>query len=435
MIKKILGTSGSRILNAVASLVLLWIATNELGKEAWGIAGIVLLDVSLMLLVVELLAGSGLVYFATRAKLPTLMLVSYSWSVLVVAFFALLFWGLSYFPDAYQSIVPLGYGSHILALVLINSFHSFNMNVLLGKGQINRFNGLFILQFSLQLLVMALLVYVFHIRDAKAFVYALYASYGIPALAGLFFVLPMMKGEKLTPWPETFRQLFHFGSMTQLSSMAHMMNKRLSFYIIKAYTGIGAVGIYTSGVQITEGLRLIGQSISLVQFSSISSTNDHDYAAKISLTLLKLSVFMTALGLLVLLLVPKRLFEYIFTKDFGDIKLVVASLAVGVLALAANTIFSHYFSGTGKPRYNLYASLIGLGVTLPMAFSLIPWLGLAGAGISASLSYTAASTYQWMVFSKLTSTRFLQLFPNKTDVRYLKETFTDLRNKSFKTRD
>lgn len=423
MIRKILGTSGSRLLNAVAALVLLFIATNELGKEAWGLAGIILLDVSLMLLVVELLAGSGLVYYATRSKLPTLMLVSYSWTVVVVAFFALVFWLLSFFPEVYQSIIPNGYGVHILALVLINSFHGFNMNILLGKGQINRFNSLFVMQFTVQLFAMALLVYVFALRDERAFVYALYVSYSIPALVGLRFVVPMLKGEKLSPWTETFKSMFRFGSMTQLSSIAHMMNKRLSFYIIKAFTGIGAVGIYTSGVQITEGLRLIGQSISLVQFSSISSTNDHDYAAKLSLTLLKLSVFVTALGPAILLLLPKTLFEFIFTKDFGDIKLVVASLAVGVVALAANTIFSHYFSGTGKPRYNLYASLIGLGVTLPTAFTLIPWLGLAGAGISASLSYSAAACYQWIVFSRLSKTTFVQLFPSKTDLRLLQNVF------------
>ena len=66
MIKKIFGTFGTQALNAICNFVTLWFGTHYLGPEAWGIGGIVLLDVSILLIGVEFLAGSGLIYFTPR---------------------------------------------------------------------------------------------------------------------------------------------------------------------------------------------------------------------------------------------------------------------------------------------------------------------------------------------------------------------------------
>ena len=90
MIKKIFGTFGTQVLNAICNFVTLWFGTHYLGDEAWGIGGIVLLDVSILLIGVEFLAGSGLIYFTPRKSYRTLFKISYIWSALVVAFYALL---------------------------------------------------------------------------------------------------------------------------------------------------------------------------------------------------------------------------------------------------------------------------------------------------------------------------------------------------------
>jgi O-antigen/teichoic acid export membrane protein len=409
MLRKILATSGTRIMNAVSSLIVLWIAANALGSEAWGTAGIILLDISLVLLVVELLTGSAIVFHSSKENFTSLLLLSAIWTVFIIGVFALLFYFLTYFPHLYSLMIPEGYGKHILILSLINGFYGFNLNALLGKEKIKAFNGLFVLQFSLLLITMAASVYFFNIKDEWAYMLALYVSYSIPAIAGWILILPYLEKTTFENMKSIFRRLFNFGSMTQLSSIAHLVNKRMSFYVIKQYLGLAPLGVYYSGGQLTEGLRLIGQSISLVQFSSLSNSNSDEYARLVSIQLLKFSVLLTSLALLVLIAVPKEVFETIFSKDFGDIKIVIISLAPGVVFLAANTIFSHYFSGTGQPKYNLYASLVGLIVTVLAVFLLIPAFHLVGAGISASLAYGASVMYQWIVFKKLTRTKTTEL--------------------------
>lgn len=413
---KILGTSGSRILGAISNLVLLWLATNKLGSEAWGLSGLILLDVSLILLVADM-AGNALVFYIPRRKLGSLVRLAVIWSVLTVLFFGLLFLGLSFAPAVYHLLIPQGYGVHILLLVLTISLHGFNLNVLLGKGKMKAFNFLFTFQFSLMLLAMTVMIFLFEITDERAFVAALYVSYIVPFAVGCVLIYRLSNNNSSSYPKATMRELLQYGSMTQLSSIAHMLNKRLSFYVIRHFTGLSALGIYNSGTQLTEGLRLIGQSIALVQFSSISNSEDKDFAKNLSIQLLKISVIVTALATTFLAVIPTSFFKIIFGSEFGSIKIVIISLSPGVVALAANAIFSHYFSGTGTPKYNLWASLIGLCIAIPTVFILIPAYGMVGAGVSASLAYSGAVVYQWIVFKKMTQSKINDLLINKTDFK------------------
>lgn len=428
LMRSILSTSGTRILNAIAGLLLLWIAANELGAEAWGISGIILLDISLILLFVDMMS-STLVYFTPRRNPGSLMIVSYFWTLIVTMVAAMIFALLYLFaPTVLNTLVPKAYAGHILMLVILNSLHSIHMNILLGKGKMAAFNSLFSLQFSLMLAAMAAFVYWAGIRSEKAFVFALYVSYSIPACAGLFIIKPRFNRQQVLGFRALLIEMMRFGSVMQLSGVLHLLNKRISYFFIKAFTGYAAVGIYNSGVQLTEGLRLIGQSISLVQYSRISNSNDTEYARLISIRLLKFSVLTTTLALLVLIAIPRSVFEHILTRDFGDITLVILSLSPGVIALSANTIFSHYFSGTGKPAYNLTAALIGLGLSIPLLLLFIPLWGLTGAGIGTSLAYMATVVYQWFMFRKMTKTKLREMLPDRNDFRELMKAIRTLRS-------
>ncbi len=338
MLKKILGTSATRIFNAAANFFLLWLATNYLGSAAWGLSGIILLDISLILLVADM-AGNAIVYFTPRRKVSSLLVISMAWSVMVVIALGLIFIVLQSFPDFFSIIVPNGYAVHILVLVLIASFNGFIINILLGKGNILVFNSLFVVQMVAMLLAMSYFIFVLNQRDETAFVGALYVSYLITLLLGIILIINVLRIDS-DKEKATLEEMLHFGLMTQLSSITHLLNKRLGFYFIRNISGFGAVGVYHSGTQVTEGLRIIGQSIALVQMSAISNSNDKQYAKTLTLQLLKLSVLLTFFGVLMIAFIPSSFFTRFFGKEFGDIKTVFIYLSPGVIALSANAIFN-----------------------------------------------------------------------------------------------
>lgn len=420
MFKKILGTGATRILNLLIGFANMMLGAKILGAAEWGIGYMVVVDVSFLLIGVELLAGSGLVYFTPRKKLSTLMLVSYSWIIIAITLYALVFWLLSYFPDTFDNIVPHGYAKITLLMVLVYSFHNFNLNIFLGKEKVHLYNWVFSIQILTQITVMCVLLFVFHITDAHAFIYSLMSGYSVAAIVGFCFLLPMVKKEGFDSIKVTAKEMFSYGAIIQLSTLVSTLNKRLSMFLLKQHWGDERVGVFSSGTQITEGVKIIGNSLALVQFSALSNMTDRKEAVKLTLRFIKIAVVFTILALAIIVLMPTSFYEWVLSKEFSEIKHVMLYMSPGIIFLAAHTILAHYFSGTGQPKYNLYASLTGLCFTIPSTLLLVKPFGIDGAAISSSITFAASFTYHWIIFRKQSSLRLADLIPNKNDWEWAK---------------
>ncbi len=430
MLKKLFGTFGTRVLNAICNFVTLWFGTHYLGAEAWGIGGIVLLDVSLLLIGVEFLAGSGLIYFTPRKSYRTLFKISYIWSALIVAFYALLMYLFSFIPESFghhfakffgesAEFVPEGYHGMVLLLVFVYSLHNFNLTTMLGKERVGTNNILFIIQFMTQMCSMLVYIFVFDIRDANAFVYSFLTGYIVSYICGLTQIWPYLKDPVEDSLWDTIMEMFKFGTIIQLSTLVTMLNRRLSFLIIKGFWGDAKVGVYSAASQVSEAPKMIGQSIAMVQFSKISNLTDNDLAAKITVQLLKIATILTAICIFIVCVIPTSVYSWLFTSNFAEMRVVMIALGPGVVFMAANMVFSHYFSGMNMPKHNLYGALVGLAVTIPSLYLLIPPLGMVGAGISASLTNLAIIVYQWVIFKKINKISAKELLVTKEDVKLL----------------
>ena len=403
MFKKILGTGATKAVNVLTQMATLIMGTKCLGAAEWGKAFIAQTDITFLLIGIELIAGSGLVYFTPRKKLNTLMTISYSWIAVVMLLYLLLFQVFSFFPTFYHNIVPEGYAWLVLLMTCVYSFHGFNLNHFLGKERVATYNWLFLIQILTQVTMMAVLIFVLNLRTAKALLYSQLCGYSLSTLVGWTLLFPTLKREERDPFGSSLKEMLHYGAFMQLSTLVSTLNKRLSLYLLKVHCDERSIGIFATGTQVTEGVNTIGQSIGLVQFSSLSNAKDRQESVRLTRRLLHIAILLTAGVLLVLCLLPTAFFEWLFSAEFGNIRTIILLMAPGVVFLSAHTILYNYFSGTGQPKYNLYASLIGLAVTLLAALMLIPWLGIRGAAITSSLAYLSTFLYQWWIFRKTTS--------------------------------
>ena len=426
MFKKILGTGAARAVNVLTQLATLIMGTKFLGAAEWGKAFIAQTDITFLLIGIELVAGSGLVYFTPRKKLVTLMKISYGWIAVVMLFYFLLFSVLFLFPSFYHTFVPEGYGWLVLLMTFVYSFHEFNLNHFLGKEKVGTFNWLFLIQILTQVSMMAVLIFVMNVKTAKALLYSQLCGYKLATLVGWALLFPTLHRDGDESLKGCFKELFHYGAFMQLSTLVSTLNKRLSLYLLKSNCTEPQIGVYASGTQVTEGVNIIGTSIGLVEFSALSNTEQKQRASLLTMRFMKLSVLLTFTALLIICLLPTAFFEWIFSGEFSDIRPVILLMAPGIVFFSAHTILANYFSGTGKPKYNLFASLIGLSVTLVSAFILIPLLKICGAAITASLTYTALFVYQWIMFHKQTGCKLIQLIPNREDWNWVRTMTKDV---------
>ena len=430
MFKKILGTGAARAVNVLTQLATLIMGTKFLGAAEWGKAFIAQTDITFLLIGVEIVAGSGLVYFTPRKKLGTLMKISYGWIAFLMLVYMALFYFLHFKPHIFYTIVPQTYATLILANTFMYGLHEFNLNHFLGKEKVATYNWLFIIQILTQVTMMAVLIFVLDIRTGKALLYSQLCGYTLATLIGWILMIPNLKREGHEPLRDSFGEMFRYGAFIQLSTLVSTLNKRLSLYLLNTHCDEKSIGVYASGTQVTEGVNIVGQSIGLVEFSALSNTDSKERSTLLTLRFMKLSILLTFTALVVICLLPTSFFEWIFSGEFGDIRMVIWLMAPGILFFSAHTVLANYFSGTGRPKYNLYASLIGLCVTLIAAFTLIPALGIRGAAITTSLTYVSLFVYQWFVFRKQTGCRMKQLIPNRQDWEWVKDEIRTILKKS-----
>jgi O-antigen/teichoic acid export membrane protein len=412
MLKKILGTAGSRIVNAMMSFGIVIITSHNLGAKGLGTIELIMLAISLNQLFSSLVGGPSLVYFIPRSHIPSLYFLSCIWAVITAVLGTTI---LHFFH-----FIPENNSWNIFFLSLMLSIASTNTMILLGKERIGLFNAVSVLQLLLLISVLFYQVRIVGNRSVGAYVLALYISYAVFLLLSFISIAKYLSFTISHDLKAIIRPVLKYGLLVQLSSILQLLNYRLSYYLIGYWHGKAAIGKFGAGVKLSEGMWLIGRSLSVVQFSRIANVHDLEYSRQLTLRFLKATLLVTFIMLTGLLFLPGSLYIFIFGKEFGETQNVIFALAPGIMALSSSLILSSFFSGNGKPQINTIASGIGLIVLIVGGVLLIPRLGIIGAGIAASLAYISTAIYQWIIFSKRYNLLFSELIPGKNDFIFIR---------------
>ena len=201
----------------------------------------------------------------------------------------------------------------------------------------------------------------------------------------------------------------------QVANLCQTLNYRISLKFVDHFSGRGAVGVLSLGLQLAESLWIISRSMATVQFARLSNDNDFQNGVRLTVSLVKVSLVVTTLAMLMLLAIPSAVYEWVFSARFTEVKAVIAALAAGIVALSISIILSGFFSGINKPWHNTISSAAGLVFTVIFGLWLIPAYGIRGAGVSASVSYLAITLYQLIVFARLSGTRVADWIPRRND--------------------
>lgn len=411
MLRNLLSTTVSRLIIAIINLSIIWIAARYLGAEVLGTISLIILGISIIQLVTAILAGSSLVYQTSRHSLAELMIIAWIWIIIAGT--------PVWFILKLLSLIPEGFTMDVLLLSFLGSLITVNQNIFLGKEKIDLFNGLAVLQSIIVLISLLLFILVSQWYKAEAYIAAQYISMGTMALVGVLINMPSIK-ELRFPRMKLVTEAFKYGGYLQAASIMQLFNYRLSYYLIEKFFDRATLGVFSVGVQIAESVWIISKSMAVLLYSRLSNNREKEYSITLTLNFIKITSILTLLAIGIIVSLPEKLFILVFQSEFGSLTSVVSSLSVGILAVAVSLMFSHYFSGTGKPVHNTISSGIGLIFTVIMGFTLIPLWGLVGAGIAASISYLSSMIYQFIVFKMQTGVSFRSFVPNRLDLSRIK---------------
>jgi len=418
LLKKIINTFSARLLTAIINLFIAIAISQYLGATGKGEQGIIITTIVLILIFSNLIGGPSIVYLVPRHPLSCLIIPSYIWSIFVSAVFFVLMKSIN--------IINTEYILHVTLLTAINSFASINQSILLGKERIKTNNYISLLQAALIIGTLIIYFYFLGKPEILSYIKALYFSFGVSFILSFYFIVPFLKNKNAAKQDNSFRDalkgLAKYGIWNQIGNIAHMLSFRGSYYFIEYFNGAKDVGIYSNGVSLIESVWLISSSITLVQYSRIVNSENDSYSQKLTINLIKISLFLTFIVLIPLILLPSGFYIFIFGREFGSINQVMWTLAPGVLIFNITSLTGHYFSGIGKYHITAFVMLAGLIVTIACGLLLIPIYGIIGAGITTSIYYSVTALIIAFIFSRRAKCSIFDLLPKWRDVNsYYKE--------------
>lgn len=421
MIRTITGTVASRVMVTLFNFLTIAMAAQALGKEGVGVISLVLLAITIILLMNDLVGGAAVVYLVPRIGVGSVLLPAYTWALLtVVVFFAVVH---------FVELVPEPFSFHILALAAMKAVFGLHFNIMLARQKVRKYNIITVVQAATLFAVFFYLLHFQEVLDPKSYVFALYLAYGFSIVASTVGMLGCFGQETKVGVAETMRRVLAYGGFTQMANVLQQLNYRLSYYIIEFFSGLGALGVFSVGTQLSEGAWITPKSMSMVLFMRVSNSTDRVKNRILTIAFVKLASLITGLFMILLVLLPEGVYTFVFGPEIVGLRNIMLVLTPGILAMAASNMYSHYFSGTGVPKHNTIGSGIGLVATLIAGFSLIPEYGLLGAAATASISYTLLTLYKWLVFMRLAEASVSDLLPSLSDIAILKEEWRKYRSK------
>lgn len=422
----------------VLGFLMLPLTTQYLGDSGRGEIAIFMANMAFVILINGFVGSSVLVYLTPKSNLYNLLIPSYSWAI-VSSFVTplVLGWGLPivlnslivYIKNTFGHDIELvqlkntSYYTLLVSCSILGSLFEYNSMILLGKQKIKSANVLNFLRIAI---LTGLLVYLFKIEDITdpyGYFVALAVAYFIALVLSMAMILNIKERFDFHNFKDTFKSLVKLGFIDQVSNVLQFFNKRLPFYSLYFIFGKAEAGVFSIAVLLTEVFLFVPQSLSTVQYSKISNSQNRDsYNIAISEKMYRFSL-VALIGLLgMLCLVPHQLFKWVFGAEFDRVGQLLPLLSVGIISFGSTSIFNHYFSGIGKFEENVFSNSLALIVTVSVGcLYLIPKYGIWGAAITPSIAYCVLGLYLIISFKVKTNSKLRSFVPTKGDFLEFKE--------------
>lgn len=378
----------NRVFNLLASLVIVGLNLHFVHVEGQGIISLVNFGILILATTSQLIGGGALIYLLPKSKDQNFVFPAIVWLAISVLFTALIL-----------VLTQSPFIALTLTLGSLQAIFIFEQMILLGKGEISKYQWLLFIQ-SLSSVFLIFLFYKFTQWGVGAFVIAQLIAFSITVLFGSAFTRSYWKAMQWKIARTSLKELVTYGGYAQMGNLLHLGNQRSYLYFLKNSGAEGTVlaGAFSLLLYIAESLWSVIKSLSAILASK--SAQNHNHQAHIALTkkYISLGIFATVIGSLAFYFTPNYLLEPYINFPMLTFKKAFAWLVPGIIANVFTVGYAHLFSGKGLVKNNFYSAGVGMTVALVSSYLLIPNYAVIGAAFSASLAFVTQAIVQFLLY-------------------------------------
>lgn len=412
-VKNTIMTLSRQISGILLGLLASIIIARSLGPEGNGLYQLIVLLPTTLMTLLNLGVGTSSVYYVGQKKYDIKDIIktnTASGAVLSLAAVIIGLIGVMFFSDKFFEGVPPNYLYFILLIMPLLMLNDFYLVIFQGVQDFKSFNSLALLRQLAALITLVIFIFVLKIGLVGT-VIAFIAGVVTQFIVTLILLNKNLKTNLFSGSfsKAYFKESFSFGFKAHFSNVLSFINYRADIYLISMFLNPAAVGLYGVAVSIAERLWIVSQSISSVLYPVISSSSDVDSKNKLTSVISRNVLFFSIIAGIVFYFASDLIFRLLFGEAYADSSDILKMLLPGIILFSVDRILSNDLAGRGKPELNMYTSIFTVASNIILNILLIPKIGIAGAAVSTSVTYSLSTLVKMILFKRETGVSYSKM--------------------------
>ncbi|WHY61466.1 flippase [Cytobacillus firmus] len=412
-VKNTIMTLSRQISGILLGLLASIIIARSLGPEGNGLYQLIVLLPTTLMTLLNLGVGTSSVYYVGQKKYDIKDIIktnTASGAVLSLAAVIIGLIGVMFFSDKFFEGVPPNYLYFILLIMPLLMLNDFYLVIFQGVQDFKSFNSLALLRQLAALITLVIFIFVLKIGLVGT-VIAFIAGVVTQFIVTLILLNKNLKTNLFSGSfsKAYFKESFSFGFKAHFSNVLSFINYRADIYLISMFLNPAAVGLYGVAVSIAERLWIVSQSISSVLYPVISSSSDVDSKNKLTSVISRNVLFFSIIAGIVFYFASDLIFRLLFGEAYADSSDILKMLLPGIILFSVDRILSNDLAGRGKPELNMYTSIFTVASNIILNILLIPKIGIAGAAVSTSVTYSLSTLVKMILFKRETGVAYAKM--------------------------
>jgi O-antigen/teichoic acid export membrane protein len=176
---------------------------------------------------------------------------------------------------------------------------------------------------------------------------------------------------------------------------------RAELWVLEAFEGVDAVGVYSIANQAAESMWLIAAAIASAITAPVVLSSEAEAVALIRRSLWRSVLYTAGAGAIIAVAAP-FVITFALGDEFSGARNPLLLLLPGAIAYAPVQILVVYLSvRRGRPRLSLLAGVIAAVVTVALAIPFVKAWGVSGVAGASAIGYACGSVVAYVLFRRL----------------------------------
>jgi len=404
--RHISGNVAARLLSTLFNFLIVLMVSRSLGPTLKGETTLIITAIFIITFCANLVGGYALVNVIHRNKADTVLAPSYLWSIAVFAFS---FIAIKFIRSEIQE-----YALHVSLLALINSITGAHQVVLMSRSKYHKHNILVFAPVILNFIFLASSFYIFNQKNIHSFFASMYFASSLTLLLSLYFIRNLPDAKRFNFSIQNFKTVISSGIRYQAAELLQLLHLRLYFFLLTSHSenGLYNLGVYSVGISILEAIWIVSRGVATMNYAATVKSP----SASFTLKYLRITLLISAVGLLAIFAIPTSWYAYIFGSGFTYVKYSVKYLFPGIGLYCFVLVLGSYMLGIEKYSTMIAIHIVGIAVSSGLCIAWIPEYEMSGAGLAATVSFAIAALLSIIAFISETKVGVAEIIGLKSAV-------------------